>query len=183
LSFQSLSREIATRHSSHGGEFGERILLIPCCSPFATDLSSGAPIKPSSQFIAASKSPFVASAFILVARSQTGITHDRQNRAWSGLSAAPKRREAEPLQVRSPPIRAALPLIDRARQNAETATNALKIKTAGPERDTSISGHMLAGELRNLLASKNGKQRLDMIAKSLAEGDDSLAGAALSALL
>jgi Integrase core domain len=25
LSFQSLSREIATRHSSHGGEFGERI--------------------------------------------------------------------------------------------------------------------------------------------------------------
>jgi hypothetical protein len=25
LSFQSLSREIATRHSSDGGEFGERI--------------------------------------------------------------------------------------------------------------------------------------------------------------
>jgi hypothetical protein len=53
--------------------------------------------------------------------------------------------------------------------------------TAGPEPDTSIKGNMIAAELRNLPASQNGKRRLDMIAKSLAEGDDSLAAAALYA--
>ena len=40
---------------------------------------------------------------------------------------------------------------------------------------------MLASELRQLLASQTGKARLDMIAKSLAEGDDSLVAAALHA--
>jgi hypothetical protein len=76
---------------------------------------------------------------------------------------------------------AALPICDRARQNAETELTALRKKTAGPPPDTSISGHMLASELRQLLASQTGKARLDMIAKSLAEGDDSLAAAALHA--
>lgn len=72
-------------------------------------------------------------------------------------------------------------LIDRARTNAETEVNRLREKTKGPPPDTSISGHMLASEQRSLLASQTGKARLDMIAKSLAEGDDSLAAAALHA--
>ncbi len=78
-------------------------------------------------------------------------------------------------------IKACLPLLDRARENVETALTALRAKTAGPPKDTSISGHMQAAELRALLASLNGKARLDTIAKSLAEGDDSLAAAALHA--
>jgi hypothetical protein len=74
-----------------------------------------------------------------------------------------------------------LPLLDKARTTLETAITALKERLKGPEVRTGMADLMLAGELRNLLASQSGKARIDMIAKSLAEGDDTLAGAALNA--
>ncbi len=76
---------------------------------------------------------------------------------------------------------AALPGLDRARETTQTQLNTLRKKTAGPVADTGVSGLMLAGELRNLLASMKPDDRMKAIITSINEGDDSLASAALSA--
>jgi hypothetical protein len=67
------------------------------------------------------------------------------------------------------------------RRVRDRCRNALRLKTSGPERDTSISGHMVGAELRSLLASVTQQAPLTAISKSMDEGDDSLASAALHA--
>jgi hypothetical protein len=74
-----------------------------------------------------------------------------------------------------------LPLVDRAAETLRTAINGLKMKTQGPAEDVSVRGNMQAAELRQLLAGMTQQARLAAISKSLAEGDDSLAAAALHA--
>jgi hypothetical protein len=102
--------------------------------------------------------------------------------AIHGNSTLPEgARHVQAADVAFKTVRNCLPLMDKARESLQTAIIACKAKTCGPLKDTSISGHMQAAELRQLLASMSGKNRLDTIAKSLAEGDDSLAGAALHA--
>jgi hypothetical protein len=62
-----------------------------------------------------------------------------------------------------------------------TAINALRMKLAGPVEDVTARGVAQAAEIRKVLAGMTQKDRLAATAKSMAEGDDSLASAVLHA--
>lgn len=75
---------------------------------------------------------------------------------------------------------AALPIVDRARENMQTAINALKKKTSGPVAETGMAALMTAAEIRSILASMTPDNRMAAILTSMKENDDALACAALS---
>jgi hypothetical protein len=74
-----------------------------------------------------------------------------------------------------------LPLADRAAQTCRTAITALRMRLTGPVEDTSARGVAQAAEIRKALAGMTQQARLAAISKSMSEGDDSLASAALHA--
>jgi hypothetical protein len=129
----------------------------------------------------------------------TDVTRVRTHEAMKGLRLAAEKARSACLAVHGNPdisegarhvqaeaisfklTNQSLPFVDKAREALEGQIAKLREVTKGPVTKTDIQSLMLQTELRNFMASMSGKARLDVIAKSLAEGDDSLAASALSA--
>jgi hypothetical protein len=73
-------------------------------------------------------------------------------------------------------IKQALPLVDRARENLETAIKRIQMKIAAPEADPSVRGVYLATEIRSRLSAMTQSERR----KTLATADDATVSAILT---
>jgi hypothetical protein len=78
---------------------------------------------------------------------------------------------------------AALPAVDRARQNLETELTRLRTKTNAPAIDNSVKSIHMATELRARLAAMSQADRLAAIQRSINAGDDTVVAAVLEGAL
>jgi hypothetical protein len=78
---------------------------------------------------------------------------------------------------------AALPAVDRARQNLETELTRLRTKTNAPASDNSVRSIHMATELRARLAAMSQTDRLAAIQRSINAGDDTVVAAVLEGAL